>query len=141
VTARWRRRSCSLGLALALAAHGALAAPPVGAPAELHGPIDPCTVANHAESDVVCELCPPAAADSGACGRRLGGLGYLKKCATAQEASEHGEVWCKSKRLAAAPRPPPEDTQRTLRWVVLAAAAVLVGALVYFRRDRAKRGA
>jgi hypothetical protein len=138
VTARSLRRSWPFGVGLLCVAGSLQAAPPLGAPAELHGPVDPCTVANYAESDILCEFCPAAARDDGACGRRLGGLGYSKKCQTQQVAAAHGEVWCKSKRSAAAPRPPPEETQHTLRLVVLAAAAVLLGAFVYYRREAAK---
>ena len=138
MTARPHRRSCTLAAAVLLAAAGTLGAPPVAQPAEPHGPIDPCTVANFEETDVLCELCPRAAKDAGTCGKRLAGLGYLKKCETRHEVAEHGEVWCKSKRPAAA-KPEPEETQSTLRLVVVVAAAALVGVGLYFRWDWAKR--
>lgn len=100
--------------------------------------MDPCTVASYEETDVSCEPCPPANEDSGACGKRLGEHGYLKKCSTHQAAAQQGEVWCKSQRVATAPKAKPEATQSVLRWVVLAGAAVLGGGLLYFRRERPK---
>lgn len=118
---------------------GALAAPPVGEPAEPHGPIDPCTVTNYEETDVPCELCPRDEKEAGACGKRLEGLGYLKKCETRHEMAAHGAVWCKPKRAAEAAEPEPEETQSALRLVVLAGAAALVAVGLYFRKDWAKR--
>jgi hypothetical protein len=139
-TLRSHRRSGTLAAAGWLVAAGALGAPPMAEPAEPHGPIDPCTVANFQETDVLCELCPPATKDAGACGKRLGGLGYQKKCETRQELAEHGEVWCKTKRAVASAKSEPEETRSTLRLVVLLAGAALVAVGLYFRRDWAKRG-
>lgn len=133
-----RSARSSFPFALLFVSATALAAPPVAGPAEPHGPIDPCTVANYEEPDVTCELCARSAKDGGACARRLAGLGYLKKCETRHEVAEHGEVWCKSQPVATAPKPGPEETQHTLRLVVLAAAMVLAGVVLYFRKDGAR---
>jgi hypothetical protein len=138
VTARSTRRSRAFAALALLVTSGALAAPPVGEPAEPHGPVESCTVTNYEETDVPCEFCRRDDKD-GACGKRLESLGYVKKCETRHEMAAHGAVWCRSKRPAVASKSEPEETQGTLRLAVLAGAAALVAVALYFRKDWAKR--
>ena len=102
---------------------------------ELHGFIEPCTVANYQEMFTECEACPVAPADPKACEKRLGRAGYTKKCRTRGDGHAWEEVWCIAKGAAkpeSEPRPSSEPRPFNLPALLLAAA--LFAAFVWMWR-------
>lgn len=120
-----------------------VSAPHARAQELMHGFVDPCTVENHQEMYTVCELCAVPASDPAACTKRLGKLGYQKKCATVGHHDGFGEVWCvaQAKAPAANPAPAgdsPSPSQRS-KPLQLVGIPVLLGALVLLKRAWSRR--
>jgi hypothetical protein len=114
----------------------------------MHGFVDPCTVENHQEMYTVCELCPVPSGDPQACSKRLGELGYEKKCSTvAGHHDGQSEVWCiaqaKAPGAAASAAPPgnsdaapsPAPSNR----LMFVGIPVLLGALALLARAWSRR--
>lgn len=126
----------AVGLALwEPTSQAAPAAPAAPAPGDmdLHGFVEPCTVGNQQEMYTECELCPATPADPQVCDKRLGRIGYEKKCRTRGEAAAWDEVWCIDKRLAE------QTAHRSKTRMLVAGAALLLGVSLFLVRARARR--
>ena len=112
---------------------------------ELHGYIEPCTIANYQEMFTECEACPVSPADPKSCTRSLGSRGYAKKCRTRGTGHDWEEVWCISKGSgeAEAKLPANASAPRALNLPALLLAAALFGAFLWMWRawshERAQR--
>ncbi len=128
-----------IAFALAVSA----SAPRARAQELMHGFVDPCTVENHQEMYTVCELCGVPSGDPEACSKRLGKLGYQKKCATAGHHDGVSEVWCIAQAKApgakaspASDAPAPSQSSKPLMFVGI---PVLLGALALLQRAWSRR--
>jgi hypothetical protein len=102
---------------------------------ELHGYIEPCTIANYQEMFTECEACPASQADPQSCTRGLGGRGYTKKCRTRGSGHAWEEVWCVSKAsVEAEAKRSANPSPRPLNVPALLIAAALFGAFLWMWR-------
>lgn len=99
----------------------ALAAP-ARAQMDIHGPVDPCTVAFVADNLTTCEACSAAHGDFAPCEATFAPRGYVRKCRSGPH-SPPSEVWC-SVPL------PPAGPKGMKPYVILSAAAAVLAALV-----------
>ena len=136
---RTRLLAARLGLAfgsLTLLSSGSTA---LAQSAEAHGFIDPCTIGNHQEMHTECELCAIPEKDPEACTRRLGQLGYEKKCRTDPHSGAPAEVWCVAKGASVAKPAPVKGAESTSKLIIAIAVSVaLVGLFFFGKRRRPK---
>jgi hypothetical protein len=108
--------------------------------AEAHGFVEPCTIGNHQEMHTECELCALPEQDPDACGRRLGTLGYAKKCRTNVHSGPPAEVWCIATAALAAKPVKAKGTESTAKLIIAIAVSVALVGLFFFAKRRAKSG-
>lgn len=101
--------------------------------AELHGFIEPCTIANYQEMFTECEACPVSHESPKACEQSLGQRGYTKKCRTRGDAHAWEEVWCVAKGSPES-EPGPERAPRPVNVPALLLAAALFAAFLWMWR-------
>jgi hypothetical protein len=133
----WRfRLIVGSGSLLAFAGAGSSRALAQADLSELHGYVEPCTIANYQEMFTECEACPASQADPQSCMHSLGRRGYAKKCRTRGNGRAWEEVWCVSKGTteAEAKRGDMASALRPLNLPALLLAAALFGAFLWMWR-------
>jgi hypothetical protein len=119
----------SLGLTLSGVSHGQADM------VELHGYIEPCTIANYQEMYTECETCAVSKSAPKACEESVGRRGYQKRCRTRGDAKGWEEVWCIAKGSASqAPAPPTPAAPRPLNLPALLLSAALFAAFLWMWR-------
>ena len=108
----------------------ALCAASRSARAQIHGFVEPCTVANVQDYETKCELCKPVAGDPKHCEKTLASQGYVFKCRGTPGHSEPGEVWC---------APKDRESNTTKQWIAMAVATALLGVVFALTRRGGKR--
>jgi len=105
---------------------------PAQAQPDMHGPVDPCTVAFVEDNLTTCEACPAPHGDFAACEATFAPRGYVRKCRSGPH-SPPSEVWCLVP-------PPPAGAQGPKPYVILsvvvAVAAALLAAFGFWKRRR-----
>lgn len=96
---------------------------------QMHGYVEPCTVAFVEDQTIVCEACP-LSHDPEHCQKTLGAKGYRKKCRTGGH-SAPSEVWCKDRQ---------PGTQGSLTYLaMLAGLAAFMGVFLFWKRRGSRR--
>lgn len=98
--------------------------------AQIHGFVDPCTVANVQDYQTKCELCKPVAGDPKHCEKQLASRGYVFRCRATPGHSEPGEVWC---------APKDQETNAVKQWIVTGVATALLAVIFLLTRRGRKR--
>jgi hypothetical protein len=124
-------------LALGIAAAAAPAARAGTDMMELHGFVEPCTVAFVQDMYNECEACPVSPHDPGHCSAEMGRRGFKKNCRTRGDLTGWEEVWCHARSGLAETTPQPSRVPMLVGGAVLLGALVVTGGL-WSRRRRAR---
>ncbi|HEX5100530.1 MAG TPA: hypothetical protein VFV94_13570 [Polyangiaceae bacterium] len=126
-----RSRAARFG---ALAILAGLSAWPLPAQAQpdMHGPVDPCTVAFVADNLTTCEACPAPHGDFAACEAAFAPRGFVRKCRSGPH-SPPSEVWCSVPPLPKLERGPKPFV---ILSIVAAVAILLLAASTFWKRRK-----
>jgi hypothetical protein len=126
-----RSLAARLGALAILLGICALAAP-ARAQSDVHGPVDPCTVAFVEDNLTTCEACPAPHGDFAACEATFAARGFTRKCRSGPH-SPPSEVWCLVP-------PPPGSEKGPKPYAILSAVAAafvsLAGAFAFWKRRK-----